>query len=72
VIVTAEMLAPRDAAAAGFLDHVVPEAELLAVARDAARTLSQLDMASHAATKQLVRAQALQALRQAVAADFPS
>lgn len=70
VIVTGEMLSPTDAAAAGFLDHVVPAAELLPAARNAARALSQLDMTSHAATKLLVREQALKSLREAIAADF--
>jgi enoyl-CoA hydratase len=71
VIVTGEMLAPAAAAAAGFLDHVVPETDLLPTAREAARALGRLDMASHEATKVLVRAQALRALREAIAADFP-
>lgn len=70
VIVTGEMLSPTDAAAAGFLDHVVPAAELLPAAREAVRALSQLDMASHGATKLLVREQALKALREAIATDF--
>ena len=72
VIVTGELLSPADAVAAGFLDRVVPAAELLPVARETARALSRLDMASHAATKLLVREQALHAFRSAVAADFPA
>jgi enoyl-CoA hydratase len=71
VIVTGEMLSPTDAAAAGFVDHVVPESELLPAARAAAQALSRLDMTAHAATKLLVREQALQALRAAIASDFP-
>ena len=70
LIVTGEMLAPVDAAAAGFLDHVVPPDALLPAAREAAHALSKLDMASHATTKLLVREQALHALRAAIAADF--
>jgi enoyl-CoA hydratase len=70
VIVTGEMLSPTDAAAAGFLDYVVPAAELLPAACTAVRALSQLDMASHGTTKLRVREQALRALREAIATDF--
>jgi enoyl-CoA hydratase len=70
VIVTGEMLSPTDAAAAGFLDHVLPAAELLPAARAAVHALSQLDMASHGTTKLRVREQALKALREAIAKDF--
>jgi enoyl-CoA hydratase len=70
LIVTGEMLAPREAAAAGFLDHVVAEAELLPKARETVRGLSRLDMTSHGTTKLRVREQALKALREAIAADF--
>ena len=72
VIVTGEMLSPKDAAAAGFLDEVVPEAQLLLRARETTHALSRLDMASHGTTKLKVRDQSLKALREAIAADFAS
>jgi enoyl-CoA hydratase len=70
VIVSGQLLPPAEAAAAGFVDHVVPAAELLDVARAAAAGLAKLDMRSHAATKLRVRGQALRALREAIDAEL--
>jgi enoyl-CoA hydratase len=64
--VTGELIDPRAAAAAGFLDHVVAEPELRAVAGEAVRRLAGLDPRAHAATKRQVRARALEALRAAI------
>jgi enoyl-CoA hydratase len=64
--VTGELIGPTEAAAAGFLDHVVAASELRAVAGEAARRLAGLDPRSHAATKRQVRAHAVQALRAAI------
>ena len=65
----AEIYAPRDAVAAGFLDRVVPTAELLGTALQAARELAKLDADAHAATKLRTRRHALEALRAAIEAD---
>lgn len=71
-LLTAEIYSPADAIAPGFLDRVVPLEGVVGSARDAAVTLSKLDLAAHAATKQRVRAPALEALREAMRADFGS
>jgi enoyl-CoA hydratase len=65
----AEIYAPRDAVAAGFLDRVVPPAELHATALQAALDLAKLDASAHAATKLRTRQQALEALRAAIEGD---
>jgi enoyl-CoA hydratase len=66
-VVIAEVFPPEEAAAAGFLDRVVPPAELKAAAAGAAAQLAKLDLDAHAATK--LRARQLAALRQAIDAD---
>ncbi len=66
LVVTGEMVAPAEAAAAGFLDHVVPEPELHGFARAAAVSLAKLNMRSHAATKLRVRERVLADLRAAI------
>ncbi len=65
----AEIYAPRDAVAAGFLDRVVPPAELHGAALGAARELAKLDANAHAASKLRSRQHALEALRAAIEAD---
>jgi enoyl-CoA hydratase len=65
-VVLAEAYPPGDAVAAGFLDRVVPGADLGAAARAAATGLAALDTDAHAATKLLVRDQLLSAIRTAV------
>jgi len=65
----AEVYAPQDAMAAGFLDRVVPPADVPDVARSVAGQLAQLDMRAHGATKLRARAQTLEALRSAIEAD---
>jgi enoyl-CoA hydratase len=67
----AEVFSPDDAVAAGFLDLVVPAADLAAAAATAAGDLTKLDMAAHAATKLRVRGGALQAIRAGIDAEFP-
>ena len=67
---TAAMYDPEEARVAGFLDHVVPEGELLAKSREAALGLAALDMNAHAGTKQRVRGQALAALREAIDSEL--
>jgi enoyl-CoA hydratase len=65
----AEIFTPRDAVAAGFLDRVVPPAQLAEAALQAARELAKLDADAHAATKLRTRQHALEALRAAIEAD---
>lgn len=69
-VVTAVMHAPQEAAAAGFLDRVVPAADLAAAGREAAETLAGLDPAAHAATKQRARAGAIAAVRDAIESEL--
>jgi enoyl-CoA hydratase len=61
---------PAEAVSAGFLDLVVPAAELMPTARDRALALSRLVRDAHTATKQRVRAAALAALRRAIELDL--
>jgi enoyl-CoA hydratase len=65
----AEMYAPEDAVAAGFLDRAVPAAELAATARATAVQLARLDADVHAASKLRARAHSLAAIRAAIEAD---
>jgi len=65
----AEVYDPESALAAGFLDRVVPAAQLQESARTLAGELAKLSQHAHAATKLRVRAQALQAIRLAFDAD---
>jgi enoyl-CoA hydratase len=68
-VITAEVYSPDSAIAAGFLDQVVPPADVRAAAQEAATRLAQLDMAAHAATKLRARAHALKAIRAGIEAD---
>jgi enoyl-CoA hydratase len=65
----AEMYAPEDAVAAGFLDRAVPAAELAATARATASQLARLDANVHAASKLRARTHSLAAIRAAIEAD---
>ena len=69
-VTLAEPFAPVDAVTAGFLDRVVPAAELQDTAAAIARQLGTLDMGAHAASKLRARAPALAAIRAAIDADF--
>jgi enoyl-CoA hydratase len=64
-----EVYTPEAAIEAGFLDQVVPAADLAASAMSLARSLAKLDMKAHAQTKMRVRGPALQAIRQAIRTD---
>jgi enoyl-CoA hydratase len=68
--ILAEVFTPDDAVAAGFLDRVVPAAELRDAAQQIALGLAQLDMTAHTGTKLRVREAALTALRSAIDAEF--
>jgi enoyl-CoA hydratase len=68
-VVNAEVFLPQDAVAAGFLDRVVPPAELAEAAAGAAAELARLDLDAHAATKLRARQLAGTALREAIDCD---
>jgi enoyl-CoA hydratase len=68
-LLTAEPYDPQQAVAAGFLDDVVAESQLLASARSRALGLSKLVREAHVATKRRVRQATLSALRQAIEMD---
>ena len=62
-VLLAEPFSPANAVEAGFLDAVVPPAELPETARAIATAASTLDMAAHAASKLRARAATLTAMR---------
>ncbi len=68
-VVLAEVFQPEDAVAAGFLDRLVPPAELAEAAAAAAAGLAALDLDAHAATKLRARRLAGTALREAIDSD---
>jgi enoyl-CoA hydratase len=68
-VALAEMYAPEDAVAAGFLDRVVPAADVLRAAREVAAQLAKLPVEVHAASKLRARDHALRAIRAAIEAD---
>jgi enoyl-CoA hydratase len=68
-VILAEPYSPATAVDGGFLDQVVPPAELAATARAAAAAMARLDMKAHAATKLRVLEGTLAALRAAMEAD---
>ena len=70
--VLAELYAPSDAIAPGFLDRVVAPDDLLATAQGVAETLAKLDMKAHAATKLRSRRATIDAIDHMVDAQFNS
>lgn len=66
----AEIFSPEDAVNAGFLDKVVPEDQLLAVALAGAKMMSQLDLIAHHNTKLRVRDQLLVLVDEAIKKEF--
>jgi len=68
-VMFSEMFTPADAVPAGFLDRVVPAAELQAEAGKIAAALAKLNITAFAASKMRVREQALKAVRAAIDAD---
>ena len=68
-VALAEVFGPQGAVAAGFLDRVVPPAELAEAAAVAAAELARLDLDAHAASKLRARQLALTALREAIDRD---
>jgi enoyl-CoA hydratase len=65
-----EMFGPAEAVVAGYVDRVVPAAELDAAAQAAADHFTKLDPASHAATKLRIRDGAVKAMRAAIDSDI--
>ena len=68
---TAEPIAPSEAVAAGVLDAVVAEDQLMDTAREVATRFASLNMDAHRGTKARVREQMLNAIRAANDAEFP-
>ena len=68
-VVIADVFPSEEAVAAGFLDRVVPAAELAEAAAVAAAQMAGLDLDAHAATKLRARRLAGTALRDAIDAD---
>ena len=68
-VIFSEMYSPADAVPAGFLDRVVPAAELQNEAQKFATALTKLNMTVHAASKLRAREQTLKAIRAAIDAD---
>ncbi len=71
-VLCAEMFDPKTAIKAGFLDMVVPEAELGAQAHALATQLSKLNMTAHKNTKLKARAEFLEFLDEAIEKDAQS
>jgi enoyl-CoA hydratase len=68
-VIFSEMFAPTDAVPAGFLDKVVPAAELQNEAQKLAATMTKLNLDVLAASKLRLRDQTLKAVRAAIDAD---
>ncbi|HVM64204.1 MAG TPA: crotonase/enoyl-CoA hydratase family protein [Acidimicrobiales bacterium] len=69
-VLLAETFSPVDAAAAGFLDRVVPPDDVLAAAQGTAAELAGLDMQAHHATKRRVRSESLARIQASIDADL--
>ncbi|HWA62149.1 MAG TPA: crotonase/enoyl-CoA hydratase family protein [Caulobacteraceae bacterium] len=69
-VLTGEMFSPADAVQAGFLDRVVPAADLPAAVKSATDDLQKIDLASHAITKRRARGPAIAAVRAAIDAEI--
>jgi enoyl-CoA hydratase len=68
-VTLAESYTPFDGVAAGFLDRVVTDADLLPAATAIAEEFAGLDRHAHATTKSLARAAAVEAIGKGLAAD---
>jgi enoyl-CoA hydratase/carnithine racemase len=69
-LLTARMYSPEEAVIAGFLDRLVAPEELATAARETAEELAGLNMDAHRATKERVRATAIEAFRVAVETEL--
>jgi enoyl-CoA hydratase len=70
IVMTGEMLAPMEAALAGFLDQVVAAEELQATTDMIATALTKVDLTSHAATKARARGGVAKNVRAAINAEI--
>lgn len=70
VLLSEQFTADDGAVEAGFLDRVVPDAEVLKEARSAADVMAMLDLDAHAASKLRARDQALTAIRAGIDTEF--
>jgi enoyl-CoA hydratase len=68
--VLAQPFSPQEAIAAGVLDQVVTEDELLPTAVEVATALSALDMNAHAITKRLARTPSLDAIDEGMDIEY--
>jgi enoyl-CoA hydratase len=68
-MITSEIFTPKEAIAAGWVDRVVPEAELAREAGEVALRLAKLNRPAYAATKLRIRAPAIAAVKAGVEAD---
>jgi enoyl-CoA hydratase len=66
----AEVYDPAGAARAGFLDRVVPAADVLAAAKTEAQRLGSLSRRAYAATKDRLRGRTIQLIRDSLASDM--
>jgi enoyl-CoA hydratase len=66
----AHIYAPDEAVTAGYLDRVVPAAELLDRAKEEAARLGSLSRVAYSATKQLLRRPTIDRIRTALDADL--
>lgn len=71
-VINAELYNPKNAVNAGFLDHIVPVAQLEATAKNVASLFAKLNFRAHAETKQKVRKKILEDLKQAILHDGQS
>ncbi len=68
-VLLSEVYTPEAAVEAGFFDRVVAPADLTDAAHKLATELTKLNAKAHAASKLRVRAQVLEAMKHAIAAD---
>jgi enoyl-CoA hydratase len=69
-LLLSEVFGPGDAQQAGWLDRVVPAADLAGTAADLAAGLAQLDPAAHTASKLRLRGPIVAGVRAALEADY--
>ena len=68
-VILAEMVSPKEAVTAGFLDKVVSEAEFAPTVQAIAQAMTKLDMQAHHQTKLKARAALLQVLDESIEKD---
>lgn len=69
-VTNAEIFSPETAVAAGYLDQIVAEDQLLDTAKAIAKEMGALNMTAHAATKLRVREPLLKAVDDSIRAEF--